>query len=578
MLPILCFLLGGSQRIEAADVVQVEVRSLSPAAVRGNRTPLEVEAKIARGWHIHGHVPDEPFLIPTTLDLRVPAGVRVGPVQYPEAEGRSFAFAPNKVLRVYQGRVRFFTWVELPSEFLDSELRLEAELRYQACTDTTCAPPGLAQTSFVLPVGDARPSDGSSPLGAPTLGTDFADWLQRRGRLATFFLVVLLGLGLNLTPCVYPLVSVTVAYFVRQAQQDFRRLLLLAAVYAVGIVASFATLGAAAAVSGGLFGAWLQKPPVLVAAALLMVVLALGCFGLYQFRVPSSWTQRAGGAAPGVFGALLMGLSMGIVAAPCVGPIVVGLLVFVGTQGDPRIGPALFTALGFGLALPYAILAVVAGSLRILPRSGDWLVWVEHLFGGILLILAWYFVSPLVAKEVRTPIYALMVGGVGLALGFLDPAGNTSARFRLVKRGIGLSLLGLAAWLVVPTARTSLAWTSFSEDALALARATGRPVVIDFVADWCIPCHEMEVTTFADPRVLELGRSFALLRVDLTIEDEHTKKLTDQFGVRGVPTVIVLDGSGREVARFVGYVAADEFWAAMDKARSGVPTGRAAHS
>lgn len=563
---------------QGAEVVQVEVRSLSPAAVRGNRIPVEVEANIAPGWHIHGHVPDEPFLIPTTLELSAPAGVRVGPVQYPEAEARSFAFAPNKLLRVYQGRVWFFTWVEVPTEFLGSEVRLEAQLRYQACTDTTCAAPAAARAWLLLPVADAGAAGISAAAGAPSTGVDFADWLQRRGRIATFFLVVLLGLGLNLTPCVYPLVSVTLAYFGRQARQNLGRLLLLAAVYAFGIVGSFATLGAAAALSGGLFGAWLQKPPVLVAAAILMVVLALGSFGLYQFRVPSSWTRRAGGAVPGILGALFMGLSMGIVAAPCVGPIVVGLLVFVGSQGNPWLGLELFTALGIGLALPYAVLAMLAGSLQALPRSGDWLVWVEHLFGGVLLVLAWYFVSPLVPKEFRASGYALLLAAGGLALGFLDPAGNSSARFRILKKAIGLSFVAVAAWLVVPAARSSLTWASFSEDALALARAQGRPVVIDFVADWCIPCHEMEATTFADPRVLELGRSFVLLRVDLTTENERTQKLTEQFGVRGVPTVIVLDAEGHEVARFVGYVGADELWAAMHKARAGTTTAEAARS
>lgn len=552
----------------ASNVVELSLHSLSPAAVRGVRIPIEVQVQIAPGWHIHAHVPSEEFLVPTELSLSAGPGVRTGAIQYPEGQLRSFAFAPHKPLRVYEGRVRFPTWVEVPADYLQAEVRIEAKLNYQACTDTTCAPPTTAVASLLLPVADREEAAPIPQVPQGSGFTDFAARLERSGFLVTFALVVLLGLGLNFTPCVYPLISVTVAYFGRQARQDFRRLVLLAVLYFAGIVVSFGSLGAAAALSGGLFGAWLQKPAVLVATAALMAFLALGSFGLYQIRVPARWLQVAGGASPGALGALLMGLTMGIVAAPCIGPVIAGLVLFVGSRGDLWLGLGLFCALGMGLGLPYLVLALAAGSLRVLPRSGDWLVWVEHLFGVVLLVLAWYFLAPLLPAGVRRFGYVLLLLGAAFGLGFLDRAGQSLPSFRVFKRIFGITVAAVALWLAFPQrSHSSIGWVPFSQESLAQAAQQRRPVVLDFVADWCIPCHEMDVSTFADPRVVELARDFLMLRADLTLENEYTQGVTKQFDVRGVPTLIVLDENGREVARLVGYVSADELLEAMHRAR-----------
>lgn len=560
-----------------SEVVKVRVTSPAPSAIRGSSIPLVVEVQIAPGWHIHGHEPDEPFLIPTDVAFELPGGARTGPVRYPPAEGRSFAFAPNKVLKVYQGTARITTTLEVDRAFEGSEVPVVARLRYQACTDTTCAPPKTVSAQAVLPVSDRSEAGVAPPSPLPHVGTpDFATWIGQRGRLLTLLLTLMLGLGLNLTPCVYPLVSVTIAYFGRQAQTNTRHRAVLAAAYVTGIVITFAILGVVAALSGGMFGAWLQKPWVLVALAGLMVLLAASSFGFYQFRLPAGLTQRFGSAMPGFLGAFLMGASMGIVAAPCVGPVVVGLLAFVGQQRDPWLGIQLFTALGTGLGLPYLVLAFVAGTLRSLPRSGDWLVWVERVFGFVLLALAVYFIAPLLPRRVVSLAYAVLAAAAALVLGLVAPGSSTTRVFRLWQRAVGAGLIVLAAWLAMPAARgSSIAWVDYSEVALEAAKQEGRPVLIDFVADWCIPCHEMEATTFADRRVASLAQSFLMLRADLTMETDATKAVTERFDVRGVPTLILLDANGREVQRMVGYVSPEELVAAMEKLLASSPAGNA---
>src|SRR6185369_17896931 len=239
-------------------------------------------------------------------------------------------------------------------------------------------------------------------------------WLRERGLLATLALAALFGLGLNLTPCVYPLISVTIAYFGGQSGRATGGVLALAVAYVLGIAITFSTLGVAAALSGGIFGAALQRPPVLAAIAGLLVLLAASNFGVYQFRMPAALTNRAGKASGGIVGALAMGLTMGVVAAPCVGPIVIALLLFVAARQDAILGFALFFALAIGMGVPYLGLAVVAGSIRRLPRSGEWLGWIEHLFGFLLRGMALYFATPLLDARVVGFVGPLLIAVAGL--------------------------------------------------------------------------------------------------------------------------------------------------------------------
>ncbi len=552
----------------ASDKVALELDSEGGIARRGQMFALEAVADIARGWHIHSNEPPKPYLIATVLTVELPEGFAPAEVYYPPPLEQTFAFAPDLQLSVYEGKLGIAVGIAVPPAYAGSSLPIAAVLRYQACNDTKCLPPTTVSAAIEVAVADAEVGaavgDGGASAGSgAALGGEevFARWLSERGLLFTLLAVALLGLGLNLTPCVYPLISVTVAYFGSQAASR-GKVAWLAAIYVLGIALSFSTLGVIAALSGGVFGAALQSPLVIVAIASLMIVLALGSFGLYQLQPPTALMSWAGNSGGGAAGSLFMGLTMGIVAAPCVGPIVIGLLLFVGSHQDPWLGFLLFFFLAVGMGLPYLLLAVAAGSIVQLPRSGEWLQWTERLFGCILLALAAYFLSTVAPAPLKPYLLPSVIVLSAIYLGFLDRSGQGLAWFPVFKRTVGIAMLVLGVWIGQPVAQSqAIDWESL--ESWSEAKSRGRPELIDFVAEWCIPCREMDHNTYVDADVIEESERFRMVKADLTDENDTNSKIVEEFAVRGVPTVILRSSAGAEARRMVGYVSAEELLDAM---------------
>ena len=346
--------------------------------------------------------------------MTLPNGVSASEVQYPAAEKTRLAFSSEE-LSVFTGDVQFR--VPLKSDAgVSATDSLTVTLDYQACNNNQCLAP--TSISNVVGVSNVYEVGASTPVAVAAESTvpQSSDWLSRtfsrRGNAIGFLLVLLGGLALNLTPCVYPLIGVTIAYFGNQGGGP-RRVLSLAILFVLGIAIMFSSVGVAVALSGGLFGAAMQNPFVLSAVAAMMLVLAASSFGFFVIQPPQFMAQWAGAARPGYAGSFLMGLGMGVVAAPCIGPIVLGLLLMVERSGNPLFGFALFFTLAVGLGLPYVGLAMAAGSIRRLPRSGEWLAWVEQLFGFILVGLAIYFLDPVHSESPDVAHPSLLCGGGG---------------------------------------------------------------------------------------------------------------------------------------------------------------------
>lgn len=255
-----------------------------------------------------------------------------------------------------------------------------------------------------------------------------------------------------------------------------------------------------------------------------------------------------------------------MVAAPCVGPATVALISYVASLGDPLRGFLLFFALALGLGLPYVGLGLLSGRLRHLPRTGPWTVWVEHLLGVLLLGMALYFLAPILPEAgVRLGASGLAIGGgLFLLVSGMRRKSRVVAGLSVV---IALVAVGLGIWRLLPTRNGSaISWVPYISASLAQALGQGKPVVLHFSADWCLPCKELEATTFRDMQVqAELSKTVPM-KVDLTEMNPEEDALRRRFGIVGVPTLVVLGPQGEERGRISGYADAKTFLAALNRA------------
>jgi thioredoxin:protein disulfide reductase len=422
------------------------------------------------------------------------------------------------------------------------------------------------------PLGFPEWQNQGLPVARDPLGLcDYAPEAYAPGRMAGWALVWTLlgifvgGMALNLTPCVYPIIPITVSYFAGKSSQGQGRLLVHGFLYLAGLAVTNSALGVAAAMTGGLMGSLLQNPLVLLTVAAILILFATSLFGLWELRLPGSLTRVASKSYAGYFGSLFMGLTLGVVAAPCIGPFVLGLLTWVASMGSPWLGWLIFFTLSLGLGLPLFFLAIFSGSLEKLPRSGEWMLWVRKLMGWVLVGMAAYFIRPLLPEALSTALLAGVALAAAIHLGWLDRTTASFRSFQWLKTATALAGVIVATFLIGSWAYEGpgVLWQPYSDQLLAQAQAQGKPVIIDFYATWCTPCRELDEITFHHPEVVQFAaRDFVMVKVDLTQKDNPVNtRLLAQYEVKGVPTVILLDTWGQECKslRLVDYLPPEQF-------------------
>jgi thiol:disulfide interchange protein DsbD len=381
------------------------------------------------------------------------------------------------------------------------------------------------------------------------------------------------GFVVSLTPCVYPMVAVTVSVFgAREAKSRWEGAALSAA-FVLGIVAMFVPLGVVAGLTGSMFGSVLQNRWVVVAMALLFLVLAASLFGAFELALPASLTNRLamlGGI--GYRGAFLLGLACGLIASPCTGPVLTGILAWIAQTKSAGLGAMAMGAFALGLGAPFFVVGAFAVQL---PKSGRWMVHVKSLLGIVLVVVALYFLSgvfPVLGAFVHPGTVLWVAAGVAVVAGvllgavhreFSDPVVGVK-----VAKGAGLlltsvGLFALVLGLVKPA--EALAWQQGNVDvARERALRENRPLIVDFTAAWCGACKELDKLTFSHPPVgSELGR-FVAVRVDATNDDDpKVGAALQRFGVRGLPTVVIFDSNGKEALRYTDFVPPDAFLAGI---------------
>lgn len=580
---LLLFIVLSFQQIifaQGSDVVKIAVKESSVKVSQGDEFKTTLEITIDQTWHINSQKPNDDFLIPSEITAKG-NGVKLIKVIYPEAHNIKLAFS-EELVSVYEGTASAKLTFRVDKNAPVGKQKVLVTLDYQACNDMTCMPPNDVAAEFEIEVTENQSMDTSqvavtSDTDVKDLESDFeqlkknsqqsqssdensiASTLEGSGIFLSLIFVFLAGLALNLTPCVYPLIPITIGYFGGQAEGKTSRLVLLGLLYMLGMALTYSVVGVITSLSGAVFGSLLQNPFVIIVIVLLFVALALSQFGVYEFKLPDSLVAKAGGAKGGTFGAFFMGLTMGIVAAPCIGPFVLGLVTYVAAKGDPLYGFLMFFVLALGLGLPYLFLAIFSGKIKSLPRAGIWMEGVKHIFGFILIGMALYFLDPILPKVVQG--YVLPVFGIiaALILLFIDKTANDAKGFRTFKTVFSVVVLALSIYVLIPSEKLEPEWKQFSIHGYQSSLNNNERMVIDFYADWCIPCKELDAITFSDKRVIEKFDRFTVYKVDMTKNNETNEQLRKKFNVIGMPTVLIIDAKGNETKRITGFVNADEF-------------------
>ncbi len=456
---------------------------------------------------------------------------------------------------IWHGRVAVpVSGTGLPAE-------VELVVTYQPCTEGAggvCYPP----RDRILKVQGAALAAGAGPgpvPGRPARGL--------RGLVLLYLAALGFGLAASLTPCVYPMIAITMAVLGAKGGGKARGLALSAALV-LGMAATYTALGVAAALTGSAFGAFAQSRAFLIPVSLLFALFALSLFGAFEVSLPQGLQSRLQGSGPrrGLGGAFVMGLVLGPISAPCVGPFIGTALVAIAQQGRVLLGASLLFTFALGMGILFMAVGTFSAAL---PRSGDWLVRLKQAMGLVVLGFAAWNVRLVVPGWLNYASWSLTLLVAAVVAGAFRPAGDLPSG---LGKAVGLVALTLGVLLGVRAAELKLdlnllpsggapvqeaapdqaGWLQQDlETALARAKASGKPVLVDVYAEWCAECKELDTKTWPDPQVAAWVRDRAVaVRIDTyAVREDLAKRL----GILGYPTVLLLDGDGRELRRVVGF-------------------------
>ncbi len=483
--------------------------------------------------------------------------------------------------------------------------QLVLEATWQGCNEAVgvCYPP--ITRDFTLTAAAAPVTASAQAVPVEPASESDTSRIERVLKGGSFWPVVAtffgLGLLLALTPCVFPMIPILSGIIAGQNNKVTKTSgFLLSLAYVLGMAITYAVAGVAAALSGTLISNALQNPWALGVGALIFVGLALSMFGFYELQLPSAWqskfSERANKMKGGnFFGVFAMGALSAVILGPCVAPPLAAALAFIAQTGNTMLGGVALFVLALGMGVPLLLVGLSAGAL--LPRAGGWMNAVKYFFGVMMLAIAIYLISPVVPAWVSMLLWAMLLIASAIYLHALDPLPAHATGWARLWKGLGVVLLigGLAILLgmlagsrnllqplevfkggtggtAVAAERKGLAFEKVKDVAeldarLAAARAEGRAVMLDFYADWCVSCKEMETFTFSDPKVQARLANVVLLKADVTANSEADKALLKRFGLFGPPGLIFWNSAGTQSDyKVIGFEKADKFIASIDAA------------
>lgn len=573
------------------DPLTAQLYLKSDKVPAGAQTQLEITMNLVEGYRA--------YLDKFKLVWDGPEDVKIGKLDI----GPIFEFEDTFSGKMKKGVTKtskLKTIIEFPSNMKTGKRKASFLLTYQACTDKHCLFPKkmAVNAPIVITDADATAAATNNDLENENSGGFFSSIGKAfRGELSfteavaegvffSFVFIFLAGILTSLTPCVYPMIPITLAVIGAKSKgQSKAKSLSMSIVYVLGIAFTFSSLGVVAALTGSLFGSALSSPLVVGVLAAIFVILGLSMYGLFELQAPAALRNMGSSKKEtGYFGAFFAGLVSGIVAGPCVGPVLIGVLAYVGEKQDAVYGFSLLFTYALGMGMLFIVLGTSSSMLNKLPRAGGWMDGVKFLFGTTMIGMALYYVAPLANDRLFDALMAIALICISSAFGAFAAPESLNG-FGRIKKGVLLTtfIIGVVFALqavfganflsgggggpVAAIKAEKLDWIPYSDEALAQAQEEGKPVIIDFFAEWCVACKELEMLTFPVPEVKELSKKFALLKFDATEDSEELVRLKKKYKILGLPTLLFIDADGevKEDLTLTGFEEAEPFAERMRK-------------
>jgi len=513
----------------------------------GQQHEIQVQIKIPKSFHAY----KDQFKI-----LNLPTGFIAGQIQV-KPETNFYDKFSKKNRQGFQDQGQLSLIIEAPEILPAKSESVRFDLRYQICSESVCYLP--KNLPVVVKISEQTDMSSTAPPASLSLSDQFKNSLETNLLLA-FALVFLAGVLTSFTPCIFPMLPITISILGYHANKGNRGHNIIRAVsYVLGIAVTYSLLGVVAALTGQLFGSALTNKYLLSGLCLLFVVMALGMWDVFEIQVPAFIRNRfATAKGHGLGGAFVMGLVAGIVASPCVGPVLVSILSFVSATRDVVLGFSLLFTFAMGLGLIFIIIGAFSHALHLLPKSGAWMNLIKFILGAGMWIASLYYAQFLFSS--RWWIALVGISFVGLAIW---QGAFAFRKKNYIRQSFFLALFVFSSSVVLlsfvkpeylspafstsqkeANAETKIQWTAYSEQALKDAILEGKPVLLDFYADWCGACHELEEKTYTQPEFQELAKSFKLIKFDATNDTPENQVVLQKYSVQGLPTVMFTNKKG----------------------------------
>ena len=599
--------LGDTPEEELAAISSVLSRtSLQP----GGTYDAAVIVTVEKDWHINSAHPFQDWLIPAELQIDTADGFIPSDIIYPKPEG---IFLLGENMSVYHGRFSVHFKINVDQNITEGNYSLPVRFTYQACNDRECRAAQTIQDALEIVVGDEGqainedifagelPPSSDMETGAVSREqeSDLQHLIDKYGFWGYFIalgLAFLTGLLLSFSPCTYPMIPITVSVFAGQ-DRKIGRGFVLSLFYVGSMAVMYGIMGLIVSLVGGVFGAWLASPAVVIGIAVVFVIFALSMFGLYELQVPYSWRQKLGAkqSGGGVVGSIVLGIVAALVISPCVGPFVAGILLYIATYGSPVFGFLTLFIFAIGLGTLYIIIATFSSAISALPGAGTWMESVKRFFGFVLLFMALYFLRTIISPSLTAVIGGLILIAFAVFGGGFDRLTPEDKFFARLKKFVGILafvvgvylLLGamLSGGFLLPegtkifsssgqtmeqSEKKLIPWKTDLEAGLIQAKNEGKPVLIDTWATWCVNCRVLDKKTFGNADVAAEAKRFLPLKIQLeTAGSDETKEFMARFGLRhySLPTTLLIDSKGAVKKILQGVVGPDEMIAEMRKIR-----------